>query len=40
MGRPKKPIPQEYRELIDVEWKKQRVNALYLERAISYYGGF
>jgi putative transposase len=37
MGRPAKPIPEKWREFIDIEWERQRVNALYLERAVSYY---
>lgn len=37
MGRPTKPIPEEWKEFIDIEWERQRVNAVYLERAVSYY---
>lgn len=37
MGRPAKPIPEEWKEFIDIEYERQRVNALYLERAVSYY---
>ena len=35
MGRPTKTIPQQWKEIVDTEWEKQRVNALYLERAIT-----
>ena len=35
-GRPKKTIPEQWKQLVDIEWQKQRVNALYLERAVSY----
>lgn len=36
-GRYSKPIPEKWKELVKIEWEKQHVNALYLERAVSYY---
>jgi putative transposase len=35
MGRPRKTIPEQWKEIVKIEWEKQRVNALYLERVIA-----
>jgi hypothetical protein len=34
MGRPKKATPAHWDDLVDVQWKKNRSNALYLEKTI------